>query len=188
MTDGTSKTDKRGDPGKTAGDANAPELVVLAAELRDAFDRLAATIGDDRAVAASQFRDAVGSLAAELRDREAALEYLALEVRKRDQMISTQHATIAELQKRVEETAVHARNMEAEARIVADRERQQIQGLETRILETETHVRNLEAALAGVEARARIAEEAYEKLLSSRGGRALKRYANTKRALLGRKD
>ncbi|HQR37700.1 MAG TPA: hypothetical protein PLF26_04805 [Blastocatellia bacterium] len=164
-------------------------------ELRRAFDRLAAAISDARDAEAEQFRAAVASLAGELRDREAAIEYLAREVRKRDQMISSQHATIAELQTRVEETAVHARNMEAHADIAAERERATVADLETQVRETATHARNLEAALAEVEARARGTEEAYafvksayDALLSSRGGRLLTRYAATKRAFLGRRD
>lgn len=177
----------RPDPA-VALDAITLQALDMASELRAAFERLESAFVEGRDHESEQFRKAIASLAVELRDREAALEYLAREVRKRDQMISTQHATIAELQTRVEETAVHARNMEARAHHAEEHGRVRADELETVVRETATHVRNLEAMLADAEARAAAAEQAYDAWISSRGGRALTRYANTKRALLGRKD
>lgn len=176
-----------------AGAAGANAVVMHhAAEVaaqRRSFERLAAAVSGELERERAEFRAAVASLAAEVREREANAEFLAREIRKRDQTIADQQAAIEEIEEQLEDTAVHARNMEAQAET---REREADERARA-AAEQAARARDAEAALAEMRARADAAEAAYrtvladyERLLSSRGGRALTRYVQIKRSLLGR--
>ena len=170
-------------------------LMHQAAELaaqRASFERLAAAITGERDREREEFRATVASLAAELREREANAEFLARELRKRDALVADHHTTVAALERHLSDTAVHARNLEAQAENAA-RDAARATSLESAAREAEQRASDLEARLADAEARARTAEQALEffrtehdRLMESRGGKALTGYVRFKRALLGR--
>jgi hypothetical protein len=174
-------------------------LMHHAAELaahRASFDRLAAAITAEREREREEFRATVESLAAELREREANAEFLAREIRKRDALVADHHATVAALERHLSDTAVHARNVEAHAENAtrdAERYAAEAAALSDAARDAEHRLRDLEARLAEAETRARTAEQAleffrteHERLLESRGGKALTGYVRFKRALFGR--
>lgn len=196
---------------------SSPEIATLlvhqaveAAAQRRAFDRLADMIVSEREREREEFRATAQSMAAELRDREANAEFLAREIRRRDELVGDQQTAIVELDKRVRDTMVHARNMEAQAEIarqaasaeaaVHRREVEQylakiheyadqIQKLTTRVTETDAHVANLEDLAKHWQQHAHNLEqvvqnrEAHAAAVEAQLGDATERAAQAERAL-----
>jgi hypothetical protein len=183
--------------------ALAAHLALRAAWQQRAFDRLTEAVTTERERERVEFHEAVASLAAELRDREAAAEALARQVRRLEHENADMRIALAEAEQSaydigVQDTKsqVHIRNLTAiideRTAALAEAERQILATEEARARAERDRARS-EAALAHAEEARKRAEAAkahaetiHEQFISGRAGRAVTRYIDLKRRILRR--
>jgi fused signal recognition particle receptor len=180
-------------------EATAPDLMHTMASQQRAFERLVDAITAEREREREEFRATVASLAAEIREREAIAERLARQTRVLTKTLADQKAALAQEEQRADDTAVHARNLEA---MLAAAERASSEAVTAHAAEVERLREQLaEAARLRDEARqaTRLAEQRvetasaeraemeriHEEFRQSRAGRILHAYVRLKRRLLG---
>lgn len=164
-------------------------------EFADTVASLAAELHELEAVGENLRRD--------LRERDLTIDHLKATIAELERRVAETDSHVDNLEATIEATHVHARNLEAlreEQRERADAAEREVERLRESADLTSQHAANLELLLASVradlaasaeriaeaEARARLAEQAYEGFAASRGGRALERYIRMKRKLLGK--
>jgi hypothetical protein len=138
---------------------------VEAAAQRRALDALSHAITVERDREREEFRATIASIAAEHRELDARVEFLARELRSRDQIIANQHTVSAETATRLNDAQAQISRLQAQA---ADRD----------------------ARMANEAARTAMLEDvaqAHHQFHQSRAGRAIGFYTRAKRLLLGRR-